>query len=109
MSARRSATPSYTVRMAPAVNAVLPPRSASGARSSTSTSAPASRAASAAHIAALPAPITRTSVCIIDSVYLIVWGRGRQHETLVAVGDDLVALAAVDADAADERHEHPRL
>ena len=62
MSRLRSSTPEYTVRMAPAVNRVLPPRSAWGARSSTVTSAPASRAAMAALSAALPAPITATWV-----------------------------------------------
>ena len=40
---------------------LLPPHSASGARSSTITFAPVSAAASAAHSAALPAPTTTTS------------------------------------------------
>src|SRR3546814_20554749 len=47
--------------MPPAVKRVLPPRSASGARSRTSTCAPFCAAAIAAHIAALPAPTTITS------------------------------------------------
>src|SRR5690606_9430491 len=41
--------------------AELPPRQARGAASSSSTLAPASRAIRAAHRAALPPPITRTS------------------------------------------------
>jgi hypothetical protein len=48
-------------RKPPAVKKPLPPRHASGAFSSTSTFAPASRAESAAHIAALPPPTTTTS------------------------------------------------
>src|SRR3546814_6840115 len=58
---RRSSRPSYTQRIPPAVKRVLPPRSASGARSRTSTCAPFCAAAIAAHIAALPAPTTITS------------------------------------------------
>src|SRR6185436_2942039 len=47
--------------MAPAVKRELPPFSSRAARSSISTEAPASRAASAAQKAALPAPTTTTS------------------------------------------------
>lgn len=47
--------------MAPAVKVVFPPRSLSGAHSNTSTLAPLSLADSAAHNAAFPAPITKTS------------------------------------------------
>src|SRR5262249_35755704 len=47
--------------MAPLENRVLPPRSASGAHSSTTTEAPASRAASAAARPARPAPTTTMS------------------------------------------------
>src|SRR5271165_2416822 len=48
--------------MAPAVKRVLPPASASGARSSMVTRAPRSAAATAAANAAFPAPTTTTSV-----------------------------------------------
>jgi hypothetical protein len=44
----------------------LPPRQARGADSSIKTEAPASRAISAAHNAALPPPITRTSGIAAD-------------------------------------------
>src|SRR5258706_7210080 len=47
--------------MAPAVKRLLPPFSASGARSKTTTRAPCSCAASAAQKAAFPAPTTMTS------------------------------------------------
>src|SRR5215475_13750070 len=47
--------------MAPAVKRLLPPASASGARSSMSTETPISAAASAAENAAFPAPTTTTS------------------------------------------------
>ena len=40
----------------------LPPRQSRGAASSTHTEAPASRAVNAAHNAALPPPITSTSI-----------------------------------------------
>src|SRR2546421_5326364 len=46
--------------MAPLLYALLPPASSRDAASSTRTSAPASRAAIAAHSAALPAPTTTT-------------------------------------------------
>lgn len=49
------------------VCAELPPRHALGAASRSHTRAPASRAISAAHRAALPPPITNTSVCMIAS------------------------------------------
>src|SRR3974390_2974983 len=52
--------------MAPAVNAVLPPASASGARSSTTTSAPCSRAESAAQRAAFPPP---TTITVLFDIY----------------------------------------
>src|SRR5262245_40556047 len=45
----------------PPVYAVFPPRSAYGARSSSSTRAPCSRAANAALMAAFPPPTTTTS------------------------------------------------
>ena len=48
-------------RKPPAVKNPLPPRHASGAFSTTSVLAPASRAESAAHMAALPPPTTITS------------------------------------------------
>jgi hypothetical protein len=51
-----------TQRVEPATKKVLPPRSASLAVSSSIGLAPASFAASAAQIAALPAPTTTTSV-----------------------------------------------
>jgi hypothetical protein len=47
--------------MAPAAKRLFPPFSDSGARSSTSTLAPLSFAASAAQNGALPAPTTTTS------------------------------------------------
>src|SRR4051812_27442939 len=83
--------------MAPAVNAVLPPRSASGARSSTSTSAPRSRAARAAHMAALPPPTTITSApsssdqdgAAADIPYTLIWRAVKVH--LDAVDDPLGA------------------
>src|SRR5579871_1900367 len=58
---RMSSAPWWTMRNPPPVNAELPPRRSSGARSSSSTRAPLSRADSAAHSAALPPPITITS------------------------------------------------
>src|SRR4029079_8568522 len=60
-SARKSSTPSYTHRNAPAVNRLLPPDSSSGARSSTRTETPCSAAACAAQNAAVPAPTITTS------------------------------------------------
>src|SRR5215468_9179041 len=60
--ARRSSTPLYTQRKAPAVKRLLPPDSSSGARSSTRTDTPCSAAAWAAQKAALPAPIMMTSL-----------------------------------------------
>src|SRR5204862_3185889 len=51
-------------RKPPAVKKPLPPRQASGAFSSTRTRAPASRAESAAHMAALPPPTTMTSYAV---------------------------------------------
>src|SRR5690348_16458658 len=47
--------------MRPPAYAVLPPLASSGAASSMTTASPLSRAASAAHDAALPAPTTSTS------------------------------------------------
>jgi hypothetical protein len=61
MSRRRSSSPWWAKRNPPAVKKELPPRWDSGAFSTTSTEAPASRAASAAHSAALPVPATTTS------------------------------------------------
>ena len=61
MIALRSSMPSYANRIAPAVNRLLPPLSAYGARSSMITRAPASCAAWAAQKAAFPAPTTITS------------------------------------------------
>src|ERR1700761_4371118 len=58
----RSSTPEYLNRNAPPVNAELPPRASFGAVSIIATLAPASCADSAALAAALPAPITRTSI-----------------------------------------------
>src|SRR5580700_704343 len=64
--------------MAPAVKRELPPRSASGAASTINTDAPVSRAASAAHSAALPPPTTITSypsAMIRRSITLSEWSR----------------------------------
>lgn len=59
---KRSASPSWTVRIAPAVKYVFPPAHSSGHLSiKTTRSAPASRAAIAAEKPALPPPTTRTS------------------------------------------------
>ena len=52
----------------------LPPRHSRGADSSSSTLAPASRAISAAHSAALPPPITRTST--MAALYGLAAGSG---------------------------------
>src|ERR1700752_3707194 len=60
-SVRRSSSPLCTKRKPPAVKVELPPRSSSLAFSRTSTLAPCSWAARAAHSAALPAPTTITS------------------------------------------------
>src|SRR6266850_689871 len=67
-SSERSPTISHTSskllnakRKPPAVKNPLPPRHVSGAFSTTSVRAPASRADSAAHMAALPPPTTITS------------------------------------------------
>ena len=62
MRPRSSSKDLNAKRKPPAVKKPLPPRHASGAFSSTITRAPASRADSAAHIAALPPPTTTTSV-----------------------------------------------
>ena len=67
IKSRRSSTPLYTVRIAPAVNLVFPPPNSSVAASKTSTFAPASSAAKAEHMAALPAPTTTTSYSIFSS------------------------------------------
>src|SRR5262245_18898328 len=61
--------PRYGKRTRPAVNNEFPPRSARVALSTTSTCAPASRAASAAQSAALPLPTTTT------------WDIGRERNT----------------------------
>src|SRR5512147_3111396 len=57
----------------------LPPRHARGAASSSSTLAPASRAISAAHRAALPPPITRTSTKLLLARPGHHRGRVRRH------------------------------
>ena len=66
MSLTRSSTPEYAQRNAPAVKRLLPPLSSRGARSSTVTSEPPSRAASAAHKAALPPPTISTRDTAIE-------------------------------------------
>src|SRR3546814_12731833 len=76
---RRSSRPSYTQRIPPAVKRVLPPRSASGARSRTSTCAPFCAAALAAHIAPLPAPTDRKRVVQGKRVAERVDPGGRRH------------------------------
>src|SRR3989304_5173642 len=60
-NAMMSSAPSYAKRIFPSVHDLLPPRSDSGARSSTSTLAPCSRAERAAQSAAFPPPTTITS------------------------------------------------
>ena len=60
MSLSRSPRPEYAQRKAPAVKRLLPPLSSRGARSSTVTLAPFSRAANAAHKSALPPPTIST-------------------------------------------------
>src|SRR6266446_9874572 len=55
------------MRRSPAVKRELPPASASGARSRTSTRFPVSFAESAAHKAALPPPTTMTSQWMPDT------------------------------------------
>src|SRR5438445_12439349 len=57
------------MRISPAVKRELPPASASGARSKTSTRCADSRAESAAHRAALPPPTTITSQWAPDTFY----------------------------------------
>src|SRR5262245_31907772 len=57
--------------MAPTAKRVLPPRSATGARSITITDAPCSRAASAADRPASPAPTTSTSGLVILTPRLV--------------------------------------
>src|SRR6266568_4690703 len=57
------------MRRRPAVKRELPPASASGARSRTSTRCTDSRAESAAHRAALPPPTTITSQWTPDTFY----------------------------------------
>src|SRR5256885_1390322 len=57
------------MRRSPAVKRELPPASASGARSRTSTRCADSRAESAAHRAALPPPTTITSQGTPDTFY----------------------------------------
>src|SRR6266566_5826559 len=57
------------MRISPAVKRELPPASASGARSRTSTRCADSRAESAAHRAALPPPTTITSQWTPDTFY----------------------------------------
>src|SRR6266699_3039017 len=57
------------MRISPAVKRELPPASASGARSRTSTRCTDSRAESAAHRAALPPPTTITSQWTPDTFY----------------------------------------
>src|SRR5437762_10685438 len=57
------------MRISPAVKRELPPASASGARSRTSTRCTDSRAESAAHRAALPLPTTITSQWTPDTFY----------------------------------------
>src|SRR5262245_1663046 len=77
MSGRRSDTPSNATRIAPAVNAVLPPRWSFGARSSTTTREPFSSAEIAAHNAALPHP-TMTTGALLGTV-----GSSDGHELLL--------------------------
>ena len=57
----RSSTDAYAKRITPPAKRLLPPLSSSVAASSMATVAPSSRAASAAHSAALPLPTTTTS------------------------------------------------
>src|SRR3990172_6298446 len=73
-SSERSPTSSHSSskllnanRKPPAVKKPFPPRHASGAFSSTRMRAPCSRAASAAHIPALPPPTTITSYAVAIS------------------------------------------
>src|SRR3954471_13708641 len=80
---RMSSRPLNAKRIEPSVKRLLPPRSSSGARSSTMTDAPAARADSAAHNAALPAPTTSTSH--VRSAIL----RGEMAEFDVVVAADL--------------------
>jgi hypothetical protein len=49
----------------------LPPRQAFGEASSIRTDAPASEATSAAHNAALPPPITKTSGLFLDFIQIV--------------------------------------
>src|SRR6266446_6280684 len=98
------------MRISPAVKRELPPASASGARSSTSTRRADSRAESAAHRAALPPPTTTTSQSAIGAALRGDANRGTrfseyftQHE-----GQDAAVLVVVDldrrVDAQQQRH-----
>src|SRR6266853_1423073 len=98
------------MRKRPAVKRELPPASASGARSSTSTRLADSRAESAAHRAALPPPTTTTSQSAIGAALRGDANRGTrfseyftQHE-----GQDAAVLVVVDldrrVDAQQQRH-----
>src|SRR5712692_9685401 len=111
MSRRSSSRPAWAKRKPPAVKKELPPRWDSGAFSSTSTEAPASRAASAAQSAALPVPATTTS-CVMS---LAPSDESRQHretegdavppEDREAVGLDPAQQPAHHEERGDGRHE----
>src|SRR5947207_4344200 len=77
--------------MAPAVKAELPPWSPNAAHSSTATETPCSRAASAAHIAALPPPTTTTSYSLI--AFLVSCDPSGLDWLFVAVGGATISRA----------------
>ena len=64
------------------VCAELPPRQSRRADSSSSTRAPASRAISAAHSAALPPPMTRTSASIVGDCMVMFWRTSRRAASI---------------------------
>src|SRR5438093_9909036 len=95
MSRRRSSSPWCAKRNPPAVKNELPPRWDSGAFSTTSTDAPAPRAASAAHSAALPPPTTTTSCTAMpDLLYRVVANCNGCGKLAGVVANRRVALAS---------------
>src|SRR5579863_1386387 len=108
-SLRRSSTPVCTKRNPPAVNVELPPRSSSLAFSSTSTLAPFSWAARAAHSAALPAPTTITSYGPASAILGLLVLRRASLRTVAAARKASHIAAAPTGERQDGRRDPERL
>src|SRR6266480_7361038 len=96
------------MRISPAVKRELPPASASGARSRTSTRCADSRAESAAHRAALPPPTTITSQWTPDTFYSRGGPNRRTHSTEQFAQyerQDAAVLVVVHLDRRVDAHE----